>query len=107
MFNMERIRRVRTNKKYDLANEVACVEWVHGPSDKHKEDCAQFVNGDWGQVKDMLKNIYVEFKIYHMTTQQDLDRRKHLDATISSNLSEHPLYGMTPRYRMRTTCDRN
>ena len=50
----------------------------------------------------MLKNIYVEFKIYHMTTEQDLDRRKHLDATISSNLSEHPLYGMTPRYRMRT-----
>ena len=75
---------------------------VHGPSDKYKEDCAQFVNVDWGIVKDMLKNIYVEFKIYHMTTQQDLDRRKHLDATISSNLSEHPLYGMTPRYRMRT-----
>ena len=31
-----------------------------------------------------------------------MDKRKHLDATISSNLSEHPLYSMTPRYRMRT-----
>ena len=37
-----------------------------------------------------------------MTRQQDLDRRRHLDVTISSNLSEHPLYSMTLRYRMRS-----
>ena len=30
LFNVEKIRRVHTNKKYDVANEVACVEWVQG-----------------------------------------------------------------------------
>ena len=101
LFNMERIRRVRVDRKYPAIPEYACVEWVHGPSDSYKEDCAHFLTLDWNLVKDLLKNVYKEFKVYNITTQQELDRKRHLDATIGSNLSEYPLYAMTPRYRMR------
>ena len=52
-------------------------------------------------MKNILKDVFKEFKVYTTTTQQELDRKRHLDATIASDLSEHPLYAMTPRSRMR------
>ena len=50
----------------------------------------------------LLKEEYQEFKRYNVTIQQEMERVRHLDATVSINLSEHPLYNVTPRYRMRS-----
>ena len=50
----------------------------------------------------MLRQIYQDFTVVYTTVvRTELDRAHHLDATVSSNLSEHPLFSMTPRYRMR------
>ena len=100
-FNIERIRRTRHNKSYSIASELGAVEWVHGPIDRHKDDCAQFINVDWSVVKNLLKGVYRDLMMYNTNIQQELTRMKYLDATIGSNLSEHPLNGMTPRYNMR------
>ena len=100
-FNVERIRRARHSKVYYIVNELGPAEWVHGPIDRTKDDCAQFINVEWSVVKSMLKSAYQELNIYTQNLQQELTRMKYVDATISSNLAEHPLNGMTPRYNMR------
>ena len=49
---------------HDIANEIGAAEWVHGPIDRNKQDSAQFLTFQWATIKDMLRQIYQDFKMY-------------------------------------------
>ena len=72
-----------------------------GPIDKYKHDSGQFLTFQWNAIKDIMRQVYQDCKMYTTSVRAELDRTQHLDATVSSNLAEHPLFSMTPRYRMR------
>ena len=80
---------------------IGAMEWVHGLSDRYKRDCAQFASYQWTAIRDMLKQIYQSFGVYAIAVSAELYRTHHLDATVSSNLSIHPLFSITPQYWRR------
>ena len=70
IYNVERIRRTQADK-HQVINQIAGVEWVHGPIDQHRDDCAQFLGWSWSKLKSLLKDVYQEFKFFNVTTQMD------------------------------------